>query len=583
MRRLFAILLAAAMLFMLCSCGSAAAGTASAPEVSAAEDNTAATAEEAAEAPASETPAEAAGPAEEASAVEEASAEEAAPAEEPAPDLEEAYETMYPIQEEGVSLTFMINLGGFVFQFMENGDLNQTIAAQIQEEETGIHIEYQGVDQDAYSDRFSLMVASEDYTDMCATPEMLYPGGIDGLIDDEVMVNINDYLDVMPHFAAFGQEHPEFIKSMTSDSGNLVSIWNYVPDTDYCVMYRQDLLEQVGLDIPETYDELHEVLTAFKNETDVKTPLEVGRNGTSNCAWMGGYDCAISSDEEFGWLVDDDGNVVCSTVSDNMRDFLTLWSQWYAEGLMTKDFISQESNTRDPIITGSCGATYNMMTCVSDSEREAYGISMVCAPDVTINKGDIIHTGINEHPTNKGSGSIGITTACEYPEVAAKWLNWFFTEKGTVTYNFGVQGETYDIDADGNYYYTDAIINNELGLPAMLATSMLIGWPAMSFPRMEERTTAFYTNDDERGMMDLWYSNRDNAHVYFGDLTAEESSAYSATASDILTYASENISGFIMGARPMSEWDSFVQTCYDMGIQDLIDLKQAAYDRYLER
>jgi hypothetical protein len=33
----------------------------------------------------------------------------------------------------------------------------------------------------------------------------------------------------------------------------------------------------------------------------------------------------------------------------------------------------------------------------------------------------------------------------------------------------------------------------------------------------------------------------------------------------------------------MDQWDSFVETLYDMGIEDCIALKQAAYDRYLAR
>ena len=31
------------------------------------------------------------------------------------------------------------------------------------------------------------------------------------------------------------------------------------------------------------------------------------------------------------------------------------------------------------------------------------------------------------------------------------------------------------------------------------------------------------------------------------------------------------------------EWDSFVDTLYSMGLQDMIDLKQDAYDRAVER
>lgn len=575
MKRIVALLLAAVMLFGLCACSG---GTASTTETASAPESIAAPVEESA---ATEVEAPPEAPAEETSAQE--------PAEEvPAVDLEATYVEMYPVKDEGVELTFMINLGGFVFQFLENGDLNETLAAQVQEEETGIHVEYQGIDQDAYADKLLLMIASEDYTDMCATPEQHFPGGIDGLVDQDIMLNLNEYMDNMPHLEAFGQEHPEFIKSMTSDAGNMVSVYNYVPDTDYCLLYRKDLLEQVGLDIPTTYDELYEVLTAIKEQTDVKVPLAIANNGfvggmQGGAALSGGFDIVAPTEEDLGWTVDDDGNVVCSAVSDNMREYLEMWSKWYAEGLMTQDFISQTSNREQEIISGECGVAYNMMTCVSDTQREEYGITMVTGPDIVKAEGDIIHTGVNEHPTNKGSGSIGVTTACENPEAACQWLNWFFTDKGRETYNFGVQGQTYELDEDGVPYYTDLIMNSELGVGPGLATSMVIGWAAMPFPRYTERTAALYTNDEEKGMYEMWVANRDNAHVYFGDLTQEENEKFSATASDILTVVSEAMSGFIMGTKSLDDWDEYVQQCYDMGLQELIDLKQDAYNRYLER
>jgi sugar phosphate isomerase/epimerase len=38
---------------------------------------------------------------------------------------------------------------------------------------------------------------------------------------------------------------------------------------------------------------------------------------------------------------------------------------------------------------------------------------------------------------------------------------------------------------------------------------------------------------------------------------------------------------FIIGQKSLDEWDSFVSTLYDMGIDTAIEVKQAAYDDYL--
>ena len=70
---------------------------------------------------------------------------------------------------------------------------------------------------------------------------------------------------------------------------------------------------------------------------------------------------------------------------------------------------------------------------------------------------------------------------------------------------------------------------------------------------------------------------------YFGSLTIEESERYTAMAGDLFTHAAENISKFVTGTKPMSEWDSFLGELRSMKIEDCIALKQAAYDRYVER
>ena len=71
--------------------------------------------------------------------------------------------------------------------------------------------------------------------------------------------------------------------------------------------------------------------------------------------------------------------------------------------------------------------------------------------------------------------------------------------------------------------------------------------------------------------------------TYGLSLTAEESEAYSSPYNDIKTYVEENVPLFIRGDRSLDEWDDFVATLYQFGLQDCIDIYQAAFDRYNAR
>ena len=52
---------------------------------------------------------------------------------------------------------------------------------------------------------------------------------------------------------------------------------------------------------------------------------------------------------------------------------------------------------------------------------------------------------------------------------------------------------------------------------------------------------------------------------------------------DFNTFRDENILAFIMGTRPISEFDTFVQECKDRKIERAVEIYQTAYDRYLNR
>ena len=67
-------------------------------------------------------------------------------------------------------------------------------------------------------------------------------------------------------------------------------------------------------------------------------------------------------------------------------------------------------------------------------------------------------------------------------------------------------------------------------------------------------------------------------------MTTDETAKYVSIESDLSTYLDSRILEFITGSADVDgEWDAFVDTLYSMGLQDMIDLKQDAYDRAVER
>lgn len=64
-------------------------------------------------------------------------------------------------------------------------------------------------------------------------------------------------------------------------------------------------------------------------------------------------------------------------------------------------------------------------------------------------------------------------------------------------------------------------------------------------------------------------------------LTEEERDVLSNTYEEIRTYKDEMINKFIMGKESLDNFDSFVKTMEDMGLDKVLTAEQAAYDRYM--
>ena len=81
------------------------------------------------------------------------------------------------------------------------------------------------------------------------------------------------------------------------------------------------------------------------------------------------------------------------------------------------------------------------------------------------------------------------------------------------------------------------------------------------------------------------WSNTDAAehfppHLYMQE---DELTEYAQLNSDVDTYLTEMISKFIIGAEPLDNFDSMIQELKNRGIERVLEMKQAAYDRYLAK
>ena len=84
-------------------------------------------------------------------------------------------------------------------------------------------------------------------------------------------------------------------------------------------------------------------------------------------------------------------------------------------------------------------------------------------------------------------------------------------------------------------------------------------------------------------MMLVWANAADGEYLYpkGATLTTDETEAFSSIIFDINTYVQENVPKFISGEKSLDDFDAFVKTVEDMGVDEIIQIKQDSYDRYM--
>ena len=574
-KKIGAMSLALCMLLgMLAGCGSKQP---SAPSAASAKESLTSSA------PAEETPAAPAAPEAEASV----SAEEASVQPEPP-----AVTVSYPLCQPGeIELDVYMAMAGFlpmVIPDVATNGLNGNRGVQCMEEATGVHLNWTLIDQDAYAEKFSITLAAGDYPDYFGVPDTQVSGGIDALVEQDICIDLMPMLDdCLPDFKnGIFSTNEEYRKGLISDNGRMTTIKSYENQSTMGLYIRQDWLDQLGLAVPETFDELHDVLAAFKNQIPgCSYPMLLTQNWDySNNGFVGGFDTSgYGTSSDLSYFVED-GKVQAGILSDNYRDYIQMLRDWFAEGILGEPSMNMQNMfpINEYILSNQCGFAFGQSDTLSESSKQQAGGTYDMEPIKAIvrEKGDTFKLYANKGQT--GNGGWAITTACEYPEEAAKVINWMWTEDGYKAMNFGVEGETYNM-VDGKVEYTDLITNNPNGFNAMFNTCSEIAFFDLPFDCAMERKAATFSNEAEAKAQEVWRENTSNEYQYYGSLSVPESEDYGTIASDLSTKAAETVSKLIIGDRPMEEWDSFIEELKGMNIARCIELKQAAYDRYQAR
>lgn len=500
---------------------------------------------------------------------------------------------IFPL-EEPVTLTYYI---------VENGAMSATMESYADveffkelEKQTNVHIEW---NHNTSDENFALMIASGKLPDLINWPLNNAAGGVQALLDDDVIMDLTELLpEYAPCYYAWMQANPEEDRAFKTDEGKYYQFINFNADWDNLdiVMFkilgpqiRKDWLDQLGLEMPQTTDDLYQVLKAFKEN-------DMNGNGDPNdeipMVIVGGdkglTETMYSLAGSFGTRCDFqlmDGELVYGPTTENFRSFLAYMHTLYSEGLINSDF-AVNGQAFDSMLQDKAGFAFNSMGTGLIATRELLqsknpDYNYVSVPWLIGPDGDqcgTIDTNVNPRGT-------AVTTACENPEIALAWLDYAYSYAGSMASTYGIEGESYEF-VDGVPVIMDEVKKNDNGWSEEQSISRwMLG--SINYPNARDKHFYEQINLNEDYKVDIqtnWKLATDDILLPPLILTTEEASTYSSLMADITTYVNECALNFIIGDMDLEkDWDSYVANVEGMNIEGALACKKAAYERYQNR
>lgn len=451
------------------------------------------------------------------------------------------------------------------------------------ETNTNVKIEWQVVSSNDWGEQKSIMLASGTLPDIIL--------GDQTFSDSDIVNNLSyfrpldDYIDsYMPNLKAAMAETPELKKISTFPDGKIYSLPTRLPSrpkTKNQPVINKAWLDQLGLPVPDTIDDLYNVLKAFKEQDP---------NGNGKADEIPYTETGLAPDflNPFGItdinansMLVKDGKPVFYPISEEYKEGLKFANKLYAEGLIDKELFTQDAtmtsakqqNADAPIV----GFT-NQWT--PDAVFGKWSDQYAAIPPIAGPDGNRYNPG-NPNGMSFNRNELLITTSCKYPEVAARWADQFYTNEASIQNFWGAIGTVIQKNDDGTYTLMDPPAGTSADAWYWEQSLRDFG-PKYVSPSFEKNIVLNPEAGDglklEIDKMGSEYVTTPFPNVMY---TAEEFQELPTLTTDIDSYVATMRAQWVTKGGIDEGWEAYVKKLNDMGLEKLMKIRTDAYDRYM--
>jgi len=374
------------------------------------------------------------------------------------------------------------------------------------------------------------------------------------------------FMDIEPLF--------EFMPSVTDwidDSvwtamrieGKIYTIPNLTPRKfTNAIAARTDVMEAKGLSSPKTLDEYYEFLKQIGDpDNNVYALGQIGKgvtgDGFRGAGLFDGFTGAFGIGSST--ILRDDGKLYYSYIEPEALPYLEYMNKLYSEKLLYPEFPTTDAiKLREVIAAGNIMvATLPFFNMKWQTDQLVANFPEAVWDWIEYPVGDNGRVGVQVEPMYNNLHFI--PSRSRYPVEVALYHEWSMTETVQDVRAAGFEGEHYTRDANG-----EIIINEENPRPTWAGAGTL-DWKSF---RIRQTIAGVYDFHERRKE----YSTVMDYYLY---------SPYMADVEDYWSelhdYVNEQYVKFIIGTRPLSEFDSFVREVKALGSDEAFEALNAWY------
>ena len=349
----------------------------------------------------------------------------------------------------------------------KNGNWDNPVAKAITEA-TGVTLDvsYPVASQGDAKEDVALMIANDEY------PDMIYAkGSATDLYQAGALIDMTDLIEKYgPNIKKMYGAELEKLKWSQDDPGiyqlSYAGVNQKTLTTGGSCQIQWAALKENDYKYPKTLDEYEKMIKSYlaaHPKTEDGLDMIGITMSASDWHWMitlgnpAGL-IADASPDNGQWIIDDEYNVHYKHVTDEEKEYFKWLCRMYNEGILDPNFATQTDD--DYIAKVASGrvvaitdAEWHYSQCEATLVADGKVDQTYVGLPVTLRE-DQVEKALLYQGTTVGWG-IGITKSCEDPVRAIKFLDYLCSDEGQILYHWGIEGENYFLDDNGQPYRTD--------------------------------------------------------------------------------------------------------------------------------